>query len=601
MTLAVPTVLWLAVVPLVLLILDITAGAAGATWPRVRRLWAGPSGFSDAAATGARRRWRLWLGMIVVIVAAARPQWGRVEEQTFDQSREVLLALDLSRSMLAEDIKPSRLGRAKLLIESLLDRLRGERVGLILFSGTAFLQSPLSPDYEVLREFLPALGPDYLPEGGTDFDRLLETALDSFSNEGGADRFLIVLSDGESQTTDWRARIEKMTQRGIRVITLGIGTEAGAVMPAEGGGFVKDSRGAVVLSRLEPQTLRDLARLTRGTYANATNWVDLAQLLEQTVERGRQGEFVQRSELRLQERYQWFLAAGLVLLAWSFWREFPVQPRVREIKGRAAAAAAIMLIMVAFAAPDTGAQPIQGGGAEAASAAQLPALAKALSTQPSLSAADAARFAGATIDYGSAQKQSGQPIPPTVLADGFASVDFGERTDRSAADWPELRRKLEELARPPEEQKQDEKEEEQKNQEEKQDQQQQQGGGQDDQQQNQDQEQQDQEQQQDQQQQQNEEQQQQRSGQKAFEDPPPEPQQQDGGEPEQQESQQQPKKNMQTVGGGQAADKELQERPELAVPLQQLDRVKQQDSPARLFQLMQDDEPKKPTKKERDW
>jgi Ca-activated chloride channel homolog len=592
MTLAVPTVLWLAVVPLVLLILDISSGATGAAWPRVRRLWAGPSGFSSAAATRSRRRWLLWLGMIAVIVAAARPQWGRVEEQTFDQSREVLIALDLSRSMLAEDIKPSRLARAKLLIESLLDRLKGERVGLVLFSGTAFLQSPLSSDYEVLREFLPALGPDYLPEGGTDFDRLLATALDSFSNEGGADRFMIVLSDGESQTTEWRNRIDRMTQRNIRVIALGIGTEGGAVMPAEGGGFVKDSRGAVVLSRLEPQTLRDLARLTRGTYANATQWVDLAELLEQTVERGRQGEFTKRAEMRLQERYQWFLAAGLVLLAWSFWREFPVRPRVRDMKGRVATAASALAVLVLFSPADANTAP-----------GDLPELAKSLSAQRSLSADDAARFAGATIDYGTAQKQSGQPIPPTVLHDGFAAVDLGERSDRTAADWPELRRKLEELARPPEQEKQD-KEEEQKQEEEKKDQQQQQGGGTDDQQQNQSEQQDQEEQQQDEQggQQQNQEQDPQGSGQKAFEEPPQD-QQQEGEEPEPQDSQQQPqsRRNMQTVGGESAADTEIQERPELAVPLQKLDRVKQQDSPPRLFQLMQDDEPKKPTRKERDW
>jgi Ca-activated chloride channel family protein len=588
MTLAVPTVLWLAIVPLVLFILDVSAAAAGSAWPRVRRLWAGPQGFSNETVATTQRRWLLWLGMILVIFAAARPQWGRIEEQTFDQSREVLLALDLSRSMLAEDVKPSRLARGKLLIESLLDRLEGERVGLILFSGTAFLQSPLSPDYEVLREFLPALGPDYLPEGGTDFDRLLSTALDSFSNEGGADRFLIVLSDGESQTTEWRNRIERVTQRNIRVITLGIGTESGAVMPAEGGGFVKDARGAVILSRLEPQTLRDLARMTGGTYANAAAWVDIAALLEQTVERGKQGGFVQRSELRLQERYQWFLAAGLLLLAWSFWREFPVRPRVRDLRGRATSAAAALALLAMF--PPTDAQAADG---------DLPDLAKRLSGQNSLSAADAATFANATIGYGETQKQSGQPIPPTVLADGFASVDFGERTDRTAADWPELRRKLEELARPPEQQ--DKQDEEKKDEDEHKEQQQQQGGGQnEEQQENSEDQQQEQEQQQQNQEQAENEEQQNRSGQKAFEDPPPEEQQQESGEP-QQENAQQPKKDTQTIGGAQAEDKELQEKPELAVPLQKLDRVKQQDSPARLFQLMQDDEPKKPTKKERDW
>ena len=125
------------------------------------------------AHTTAETRPRLWLwfGLALCIVALARPQWGVIEEQVFDQSREVLIAIDLSRSMLAQDVKPSRLDRSKLLIQSLLDGLKGERVGLVLFAGTAFLQSPLSADYEILREFLPALNPDYLPEGGSNYRR----------------------------------------------------------------------------------------------------------------------------------------------------------------------------------------------------------------------------------------------------------------------------------------------------------------------------------------------------------------------------------------------------------------------------------------------
>jgi Ca-activated chloride channel family protein len=299
---------------------------------------------------------------------------------------------------------------------------------------------------------------------------------------------------------------------------------------------------------------------------------------------------VQRSELRLQERYQWFLAAGLLLLAWSFWREFPVRPRVRDLRGRATSAAAALAILTVFAPPDA-----------TAANGDLPDLARRLSELNSLSASDAARFADATIGYGEAQKQAGQPIPPTVLADGFASVDFGERTDRAAADWPELRRKLEELARPPEQQDKQDEEKKKEEEEEQKDQQQQEGGGQNEEQpeNKEDQQQEQEEQQQDQEQKENEEKQN-RSGQKAFEDPPPEPQQQESNEPQPQDAQQ-PKKNTQTIGGTPTEDKELQERPELAVPLQKLDRVKQQDSPARLFQLMQDDEPKKPTKKERDW
>src|SRR5690606_34307084 len=127
------------------------------------------------SATSPATRPRVWLyaGLALSIVALARPQWGRIEEPVFDQSREILLAIDLSRSMLTPDVKPSRLDRAKLLIQSLLEKLAGERVGLVVFAGTAFLQSPLSADYEILREFLPALDPDFLPQGGSNYGALI--------------------------------------------------------------------------------------------------------------------------------------------------------------------------------------------------------------------------------------------------------------------------------------------------------------------------------------------------------------------------------------------------------------------------------------------
>ncbi|RRJ99699.1 VWA domain-containing protein [Opitutaceae bacterium TAV3] len=166
-------------------------------------------------------RWRLALGLALAATALARPQWGRVEQPVFEQAREILIAIDLSRSMMADDIKPSRLERARLLTQSLLDQLTGERIGLLVFSGTAFLQSPLSSDYEILREFLPELGPDYLPQGGTNYSALLHTALDSFST-GEADRFLVILSDGEADPADpWRPLADTCKDRGIHIIGLG--------------------------------------------------------------------------------------------------------------------------------------------------------------------------------------------------------------------------------------------------------------------------------------------------------------------------------------------------------------------------------------------
>ena len=174
-----------------------TRRTAAVTRPKILRAEAGAdslelSALNSQLSTPRRTRPRVWLflGLALAVFALARPQYGRIDEPVFDQSREILLAVDLSRSMLTPDVKPSRLDRAKLLITSLLERLAGERLGLVVFSGTAFLQSPLSADYEILREFLPNLGPDFLPEGGTNYSALIQTSLAAFNQTASADRFL---------------------------------------------------------------------------------------------------------------------------------------------------------------------------------------------------------------------------------------------------------------------------------------------------------------------------------------------------------------------------------------------------------------------------
>jgi len=324
-----PWLLWLAALPVLLFTLDLARRAPRSTaGGKILTADAGPGGLTltpPDAARRARARWRLCLGLILAAVALARPQWGRLEEPVFDQSREIIVAIDLSRSMLADDIKPSRLDRARLLTQSLLENTPGERVGLIVFAGTAFLQSPLSADHEIIRDFLPLLDPDFLPAGGTDYRALLATALDAFS-DSAADRFLVILSDGEADRDDWRALAETARERDIRILTLGIGTPAGAMLPDGEGGFIKDQRGAVVLSKLDDTTLRELARITDGVHTDASQWVDLAALVDATVAQGRAGEFKETGRVRLAERYQWALAPALLLLLWSLWREFPSRP-----------------------------------------------------------------------------------------------------------------------------------------------------------------------------------------------------------------------------------------------------------------------------------
>lgn len=612
-----PHLLWL-LVPLVLLFsweLARHVTRAVTTWPKIARAWAGAFavslGAQHSTAENRPRIW-LWFGLALCIIALARPQWGVIEEQVFDQSREVIIAVDLSRSMLAEDVKPSRLSRSKLLIQSLLDGLQGERVGLVLFAGTAFLQSPLSADYEVLREFLPALGPEYLPEGGSNYKAMLDTSMQAFGTST-ADRYLIILSDGESTVDDWKTITATLKSKGVRIIGLGVGTAQGSFIPDEAGGFVKDERGAVVMSRLNSATLQELAQVTGGAYTDASSWIDLPGLLSTTVEAGRKGEFSEKNTARLIERFQWFLAPGLLFLLFSFWAEFPVRPRERALPlasaknplsrgvpaGRGVTALVVCLLASVLCHPSS----VRAAESESPGdtlAKPLSTLVGRLAEQPTLSAKDCAELATTTVTYGQRLKSAQQHPTESVIRDALQAVDLGEKTDAKAADWPKLRQELQDLLQREEEKKDDQQQEEQKQNEDQQkqdDQQNQDQQNQDQSQQNQDQQKSDQQKQDEQQQQE----QQQKQNQDAFgdmKDQPPEPKPQT---PDPKSQTPAPKPGTQKVGGQQEEKAAEQADPELAMPLQKLEQVRNQDSPAKLQQLMQGQQPQKPKAPAKNW
>jgi len=406
-----------------------------------------------------------WLGLAFLCLALARPQWGWIQLPRFEQAREVIIALDLSKSMLAEDVRPSRLERARLLVENLLDGLQGERVGLVLFAGTAFTQSPLSSDYEVLREFLPELNTDYLPQGGTDYGAMLRTVDEAFGNDPvqQADRYLIVLSDGESLDEAWKTDLRLLEEKNVRVLSLGVGTEEGAVIPEVGGGLVKDARGSVVFSKLNPETLKSLARRTGGVYRRADNWIDLPGLLRETVESGKKGEFSEQSDRKPVERYQIPLLIGILFLAFSLWREIPVKPKNPSTRMRVSDARSsqgeygtsstppplpvrTVLLILAGGAVNAWGQPVTRGSAVPSVPVELKALQSTvvdLSSKGSLNAGDYQRLAETTIQVGKAA--AGSSLPVGVIEDALDAVFEGESLDPTATDWEALREALENL------------------------------------------------------------------------------------------------------------------------------------------------------------
>jgi Ca-activated chloride channel homolog len=595
-----PQLLWLLVPVAILAIVDSIRrgnGEGSRHWPKILRAWAG----ARQAAVGnghhnTRSRLLLWMGLAFGVVALGRPQWGQVEEPVFDQSREIVIALDLSRSMLAPDVRPSRLERARLLIQGLLDDLRGERVGLVVFAGTAFLQVPLSADYEVLNEFLPSMNPAFMPVGGTDYEAMLHAVLDAFSASGTADRYLIVLSDGESQTDGWRNLLDDLRKKNIRVIGLGVGTAQGAFIPDETGTYVKDDRGAVVLSKLNSSTLQELATATNGVYTDASAWVDLGAVLKQTVAAGRRGEFKERTQVRHVERFQWALAPSLLCLLLSLWREFPVRPRVRSLP--LASGAGPRKTLNAESAPDAHAPkpaaatqsthagpvvaavvglivlfglrfPATGCAAEDTSvyAAPLSKLVEQLSGQPALSAPDFISFAKETITWGKRLREANQPVIPGPVHDALAGVDAGEKLSSHETDWAQLRNQLEDLLKKPPEpppKKQQKKEDQQDKQQQKQDQGDKQANS-------------------------RQEKPSQQKNPSDAQPPPPSPANQaNTGE-------------TQRIGGQPRQQSGAKADPSLVLPIQKLEQLRNQDSPAELFQMLDNRDSKPPPKKGNDW
>lgn len=633
-----PHAFWLLLIPLALFARDLLRRRVTTnTHPKIPSAEVRPSSFilhpsSFRRTSGRSPRLFLCLALAAATAALARPQWGRLEEPVFDQAREIIIALDLSRSMWAEDVKPNRLERARLLITSLLEKLKGERVGLVVFSGTAFLQSPLSSDYEILREFLPVLNPDYLPEGGTNYDALLATTVSAFGSSGSADRFLIVLSDGEALDDTWQKHVPELKTKGIRVLGLGIGTEAGAIIPDGQGSFVKDERGAVVLSKLTGDTLRQLAEKTDGRYTDASSWVDLSELIQNTVEQGRAGEFTETSRGRLAERFQWPLAAALGLFLLSYWRELPVHPKPRRIPlAGTLASLSVLCFLSSVLCPQTSVaaednEPWIG---------PMKALVTRLAIRENPTASDYADLARATITYGERAQSSQQPVPESVVRDALAAVSAGSALDPKAADWSALREQLEALLPkkedppPQQEPKPEDKKPEQnksENADDKSDDQSGEKGESSDQQKQDNAPKSDSGKPQDQQssgsegkssessgerQQPDSEKKSPQPGQSAFGDmqpkdqpPPPAPERSGERQRPDTESPSDPAE-MQQVGGTSAKESADPARkdPALEIPLQKLDQVKQGDSPARLFQLLQENsgQPGQPAPQGKNW
>jgi Ca-activated chloride channel family protein len=254
-----------------------------------------------------------------LVLALARPQFGTRVETVTSEGQDVMVALDVSRSMLAEDVNPNRLERARLEIMRIVQRLDGDRIGLVAFAGNAFVQSPLTVDYGAAALFLNSMNTDLIPLQGTNLGEALTVALDAFE-EGTSDyRVLIVVTDGEDHEGEIDQALERARDEGVQIHTVGIGSLDGVPIPefdasGERTGFIRDEEGAVVTTRLDESTLERVAEATGGRYFPALGaGADLDLLVEEVT--GAEGRELETREVtQFDEQFQIFLGFALILL-----------------------------------------------------------------------------------------------------------------------------------------------------------------------------------------------------------------------------------------------------------------------------------------------
>ncbi len=263
----------------------------------------------------------LMLALAFFIVGIARPQFGSKLKKVKREGVELIIALDVSNSMMAEDIQPNRLERAKRAISRLVDRLKDDKIGLIVFAGDAYTQLPITSDYNSAKLFLNSVNTQIVPKQGTAIGAAINLAIRSFTPNGKANKAIVIITDGENHEDDAVSAAENAVENGIIVHTIGMGLPSGSPIPVLRGGqtdYLKDRDGKVVVTKLNEQMLEKIAVAGNGIYVRANNaQVGLNALFDEINSMEKQ-EMDTRVYSEYDDQFQYFFAIGLFLLLFEF-------------------------------------------------------------------------------------------------------------------------------------------------------------------------------------------------------------------------------------------------------------------------------------------
>ena len=292
--------------------------------------------------------------LALATIALAKPRWGYTYEDVKRRGLDLLFAVDTSRSMLSNDVAPNRLERVKLAAQDLITELQGDRAGLIAFAGRAFLQAPLTIDYDAAVESINDLDTKTIPEGGTNISEAIALATQTFGKSAMGNRALIIFTDGEELSGDAVSEAKKAADAGVKIFTIGVGTAQGSLIPVEGNGepgFVKDAKGQVVKSKLDENRLREIAQATGGIYLHLESGPQtMRELYAAGLSKLKTAEIDARLSSRPIERYEWPLAGAIVALIASLFindRKRAQTPRRSPVKREVLVAASLLFVAAA--------------------------------------------------------------------------------------------------------------------------------------------------------------------------------------------------------------------------------------------------------------
>jgi Ca-activated chloride channel homolog len=262
------------------------------------------------------------IALFFLILGIANLQTGSKMQEVKREGADIMICLDVSNSMLAEDLKPNRLERAKLAIEKMIDKLEGDRLGIIVFAGEAYTQLPITTDYGSAKMFLNAISPNMVPTQGTEIATAIDKAMESFGTDLGKNKAIVIITDGENHEEEAIKKAEDAAKKDVTIHTIGIGSDAGVPIPVYHNGvlsgYKKDKEGNTVVTKLNEKLLQDIAGAANGVYVKASNTdVGLGAVLDKIAELDKK-QIESKRYTDYEDQFQWFMGASLVFLLIEF-------------------------------------------------------------------------------------------------------------------------------------------------------------------------------------------------------------------------------------------------------------------------------------------